>query len=54
MWLYWYISMPWIKPPQIANHNKFPKIYGEDCHLLCVIHDNYFSFKEHSFIYEFL
>ena len=43
--------MPRIKPPQIANGDKYPEIRGEDCDLLWVILGKYFAFNEHSFIY---
>ena len=37
-----------IKPPQIANCDKFPETCGEDLRVIC---DKYFSFNEYSFIY---
>ena len=42
---------PQIKPPRMANCDKFPNIRGEDCDPLRVIRGKNFSFNEYSFIY---
>ena len=36
---------PRIKPPRIANRDKFPEIRSEDCGPLRVIRGKHFSFK---------
>ena len=46
-----YCDRPRIKPPQIANRDKFPGIRCEDYDLLRVIHGKYLSFHEYSVIY---
>ena len=45
-----YCDKPRMKPPQIANRDKFPGIRGKYCHLL-EGNSRYFSFHEYSVIF---